>query len=568
MKDAAQKILEKKSPQEKFEQGLELLKETYLKRLSPQVIELQRLQELLKRGMLPQTSLQELSRMTHNSAGSGATFGFPDISKTARILHNSLKEFRTVNLRSKKASAERQTILKNLRAYEDACRKALENKDHINRLEIIESLAKIQPDQLQSSEKAITIFTAKLEAVLDIAEQLRNFGYSIEIEIDHKNLEKKILSDDGPQNILVYSDFSKQDAELFKSISDANNAEKKSILIIISPQDDYNSRLAAVRAGAQGFFKSGTDVLKIIDRLEHLFLARSAPPSYNVLIVDDDKMLAEFYSHALTSAGMNVTTLNHPQDCLKEISKQNFDLVMIDYAMPLCNGQELATIIRQHENYLTLPIIFISAREDIESLLMDSGLGIDDFMIKPFTPEQLVSVVRSRAKRAADLRALTIRDSFTGLLNHAHFLEILDQEHARAKRTAQNSALAIIDIDHFKKVNDTYGHAAGDQVIKGLARLLQQHLRRSDIIGRCGGEEFGIIMPNCTGEEALRIIEAIRVKFSETIFRIDGQNITASFSGGICPINAKDTTDTNSTIRIADKALYRAKTNGRNRVEF
>jgi PleD family two-component response regulator len=142
--------------------------------------------------------------------------------------------------------------------------------------------------------------------------------------------------------------------------------------------------------------------------------------------------------------------------------------------MPGASGQEIAKVIRQQDAYLSIPIVFLSAESDIGRQREAMSLGGDEFLHKPIQPEHLVSAVRSRVIRYRALRALMVRDSLTGLLNHTSYKERLRAEVARAKRQNKMLSVAIIDIDHFKNVNDTYGHPAGDRVIKNLSRLLKQ----------------------------------------------------------------------------------------------
>ena len=232
--------------------------------------------------------------------------------------------------------------------------------------------------------------------------------------------------------------------------------------------------------------------------------------------------------------------------------------------MPKCNGQELATIIRQHDKYVSLPIIFLSARDDLEQLLTNTGLGIDDFLVKPVTSDQLVAAVSGRAERSAELQVLMARDGFTGLFNHAHFMVMLEVELGQVKRFKISTAYVSIDIDSFKSINDNFGHASGDMVIKALSRLLQQRLRRSDIIGRCGGDEFGITMPDCTIENALLIMESIRQQFADMSFKSDKGEIKVTFSAGVAALNHFDKVD--DLTKATDSALYEAKNQGRNRI--
>jgi diguanylate cyclase (GGDEF)-like protein len=193
------------------------------------------------------------------------------------------------------------------------------------------------------------------------------------------------------------------------------------------------------------------------------------------------------------------------------------------------------------------------------------SLGGDDFLTKPIKAAHLVSLVVSRLERLRVLRSYMIRDSLTGLLNHTSFNTYLSQHVNRARRQNARMALAMLDIDHFKKVNDTYGHGFGDTVLKGLSRMLRQRLRKSDIIGRYGGEEFVALLLDATPTNAYRVMEDIRVHYSNLQHNAGEAGIVkVTFSCGIATFPEFPSPGVMS--EAADKALYLAKNSGRNKV--
>jgi diguanylate cyclase (GGDEF)-like protein len=240
------------------------------------------------------------------------------------------------------------------------------------------------------------------------------------------------------------------------------------------------------------------------------------------------------------------------------------DLVLMDMYMPTCNGLELAAVIRQQEAYVSIPIVFLSTEANLDMQLKAMQIGGDDFLTKPIQPEQLVSAVSSRVQRSQTLRSLMVRDSLTGLLKHTIVKERLEVETARAQRQGIPMAFAMIDIDHFKLVNDMYGHATGDRVIKSLARLLQQRLRKSDIIGRYGGEEFALILPNTDSMAASKVLDELRDGFARIRQQSNGAMFYTTFSCGVAEFPSCD--NAARLIDAADRALYAAKHAGRNRV--
>jgi diguanylate cyclase (GGDEF)-like protein len=188
--------------------------------------------------------------------------------------------------------------------------------------------------------------------------------------------------------------------------------------------------------------------------------------------------------------------------------------------------------------------------------------GGDDFLDKSIKPEHLISTISTRVVRYRELRALMMRDGLTGLLNHTTIKERLEQEVLRADRNGLPLSYIMIDIDHFKKVNDTYGHPTGDRVLKSLSQLFTQRLRRTDIIGRYGGEEFAIILPNTSINNALGVMEELRNSFENIRHRSNEEEFSVTFS---CGIASFDRFKTQSELNeAADKALYIAKREGRN----
>jgi diguanylate cyclase (GGDEF)-like protein len=229
------------------------------------------------------------------------------------------------------------------------------------------------------------------------------------------------------------------------------------------------------------------------------------------------------------------------------------------------NGLELTRMIRQMDEFVSIPIVFLSGEDDFIKQMEAMSLGGDDFLTKPIKATHLVAMVRSRLERLKTLRSYMIRDSLTGLLNHTAFRSILIQEVNRCKRQNQRLAVAMLDLDHFKKVNDTYGHAVGDTVLKGLSRLLKQRLRKSDIIGRYGGEEFVVLLLDVDAENAYKVMDEIRQHFSGVEYHPTSSSVlSVTFSCGIATF--PELTDPKLLTEAADQALYMAKHAGRNRV--
>jgi diguanylate cyclase (GGDEF)-like protein len=237
------------------------------------------------------------------------------------------------------------------------------------------------------------------------------------------------------------------------------------------------------------------------------------------------------------------------------------DLILLDLYMPYCNGQDLAGIIRQMDNLLSVPIVFLSAEASSDLQLRAMSTGADAFLTKPVSPDDLLLTVQSRIKRGRAVHDLVTKDPLSGLLNRRESIRRLDEEISRSRRDGTRLSVAMLDLDHFKKINDTQGHAVGDWVIKFFSRSMQKIFRESDIIGRHGGEEFVVIFPDTEPEAAQLACKRLKKYIKESEADLP---LSFTYSGGLALVEEKD--DSNSILERADLALYKAKEKGRNKV--
>jgi diguanylate cyclase (GGDEF)-like protein len=333
--------------------------------------------------------------------------------------------------------------------------------------------------------------------------------------------------------------------------------------LVIAAHGDFSTRLRAVRAGALGFYTAPVELPALLARLDQLTCRQPREP-YRVLLVDDERTTVDYYAAVLERAGMVVESVSDVAEVLVRLDEFAPEVVVADIYMPRVSGIELAMVIRQQERYDDIPIVFLSAERNIDKQLSALGMGADDFLMKPLEPEHFVSALSARAQRARALRAAMTHDGLTGLLNHKSIKAVLEKELLRSRRGGTPLAVALLDVDHFKQINDRRGHPVGDQVLRALARLLQQRLRRSDHVGRYGGEEFLLILPDTTGATAYTVVEELRAAFALLQHRCESGAFTASFSGGVAA--AAPISTAAGLLGAADKALYVAKLAGRDRI--
>jgi diguanylate cyclase (GGDEF)-like protein len=333
--------------------------------------------------------------------------------------------------------------------------------------------------------------------------------------------------------------------------------------VFLSARDDFAARLAAVQAGSEAYFHKPVRAIDIVAMLDEL-TRQQRPEPYRILVVDDEIEIASYHSIILQEAGMVTHQLSEPARVLDVLQEFRPDMVLMDMYMPGCNGHDLAKVIRQIPDYVGLPIVFLSSETDRKKQFSAMRIGAEGFLTKPIVPEDMVAAVAIRAERMRALRSLMARDSLTGLFNHTTTTQLLENAIANAKRGSNVLCFAMIDIDHFKQVNDTRGHPVGDQVILALSRVLQQRLRNTDIVGRYGGEEFAVILQGISIEDATRLLDELRQDFSRVIFHSASGEFSCTFSAGIARYPMHKSME--ALREMADKALYEAKHGGRNRI--
>lgn len=316
------------------------------------------------------------------------------------------------------------------------------------------------------------------------------------------------------------------------------------------------------RAGANICIPAAVKLSDILSRILDLVESREQE-THRVLVVEDSKTAVAHIQRTLDLHGIDSRAIHTPLDLIQAITNYQPHAILMDMHMPFCSGVEVTRALRQIPEFQSVPVIYLSSESDIAQQVEALRLGGDQFLTKPANPIILAAVVKTKIERHREMLRSSRHDSLTGLLNHSTSKELLEQMVRRALPTGR-LAVAMIDIDRFKSINDNYGHPVGDQVIRSLAWLLRGRLRNTDLVGRYGGEEFIVVLNGTDGEDARLLLDRIRNDFAELPHAHARGSLRASFSCGITSIPAQMTGST--LIEAADEALMRAKHQGRNRI--
>jgi len=298
-----------------------------------------------------------------------------------------------------------------------------------------------------------------------------------------------------------------------------------------------------------------------------------------VLIAEDDPVSCHLLKSFLIKWDYDVAVATDGLAALKILeSEDNPRLAVLDWMMPGVEGPQICQCIREHKNRPYVYVLLLTARTEKRDLLRGLGLGADDYLTKPFDAEELRArlLVGERILNLQDdliaareeLRFRATHDILTGISNRASIMDALRSELARQVREHRSFGVILADIDHFKNVNDTYGHLCGDQVLQAVALRMKESIRPYDTIGRYGGEEFLIIAPASDAAGTLALAERIRGALEATPVSTQGGDVHLTASLGATVSTDAQGVDPQRLLRLADQALYRAKQQGRNRSEL
>jgi len=421
-------------------------------------------------------------------------------------------------------------------------------------------LPRVTSPRREGEAPLVLLYGSDAGTARDLAPQLAHYGLRLDWHGDP--VSALAAATDGPATVVLVD----VDAG-FSPMIDATVAElgRRGIAwCATAGQSDYALRLQAVRRGASFFFVAPLTVAALMPVIDPLAFPVEEPP-YRVLMLDDSRTVLAGVRRAMAPfADIQLGILSQPHKVLEVLQFFSPDVLLLDIHMQGCTGLEVAQIIRQHKAFESVPIVFLTGETDPNAQNEAMRLGADDLLLKPVATELLYNVVTQKARRYRGLRRLMEEDSMTGLYNHGKTKAMLQQYLQQAARLDKPMAYALLDIDHFKRINDTHGHGMGDQVIMSLSRHLKQRVRATDVVGRYGGEEFALLLFDCAPQEAVHLVDELRESFAALVHDPAGARFSVTFSGGVAFY--PDCRNVPTLMARADEALYEAKKAGRDRV--
>ena len=505
-------------------------------------------------------SLAEVRLRFHGLSGTGATFGFPRVSVLGMQGEHACDAV---------AEAARPPTPEEIRTW----RALVEEVREAFRAEAApaekEPAGTAEPGDAAAppvAARTIEILVAHDDAEFRkaLAAHLEREGMTVTVASDLADAQT-ILSQRVPDALVVDMLFGGGGGgALVEKLRGMPGGEGPAAFVVGEPAG-FVDKVEAIRCGADAYFEQPIDWELFTRRLRQL-LERTNAEAPRILSVEDDPDQASFIKAVLEAAGYVVRICPDPARFEAEAIAFTPDLVLMDIVMPGVSGYDLVRFLRQNEKYAAVPVVFLTAESREHSRIEVIRAGGDDHLVKPVAPALLISTVAARIERAQFLKSLLGRDGLTGLLTHTAFLEGARGALLRQKRTpGKGASFILIDLDHFKAVNDRHGHPVGDRVLTALSALLRRRLRGSDLVGRLGGEEFAVILEDLIPEESVRLMDRLLEEFSAMPHVGAGRAVFhVTFSAGVAGFVNGMTVD--AWRQAADDALYEAKSAGRRRV--
>lgn len=491
-------------------------------------------------------AIDSLKTRFHRLAGSGGSYGLPRVTEIARAMEQRI----LTDPPPEPAESELfENAIQDLRVAFDSAAADAEMP--------------LQFGRIPGFGYRTLLMMGESELRARMIEGLNECGFEVDVhetEVDPWSVSVSAR----PDLVVVGADAGDEPLTLARHWA-APTADRPRAVVVADPNDQFD-RLQLAATGVDAIFgESGLP--RGLTQFARGLAQIGAPPA-KVLVVEDDPSQSQLFAAWLGQINAGVTICQTAERARQLLAHETPDIVLLDVDLPDVDGFAIARLMRQEPRLALVPIVFLTARHTMDDEMEGLRAGGDDFMVKPVDRNHLLQVVRTRTERGRRIREMVHRDGLTGVLNHATLMAELEHAVAFAKRHGEPICFLMLDLDHFKRINDTHGHMIGDQVLMHVARVFRKVVRHSDLLGRYGGEEFGVILRRCPPANGRQIAEKLRQSLAESPMVLrNGEEITLRVSIGVSsyPGSGESGAD---LCDAADRALYRAKSAGRNRVEM
>lgn len=393
-------------------------------------------------------------------------------------------------------------------------------------------------------------------------------GYSVD-RIESSEELKEMLGSLAPDMIVLDANFFEEVEHLGEFVKRVRQRVNSQIpLLAMSEQNDLNARLRAMRAGVDGFVPLPTPPQEAALRIRELLDANSADP-FRVMIVEDDRSQAMFAESVLRKAGMDTQAVTDPLETLQKIEQFRPDLVLMDLYMPNISGMELTAIIRERDQFINTPIVFLSGEQDSEKHFEALSAGGDDFLAKPIRPKHLISAVTNRARRARTLarkRVLDPKDQTTGLFHRTYLIDRIHDALLNEDRSQMPGGLLFIEIEGAQNLREQQGLAVYEPVMKQVGANIASFARPDEVAARYGDASFALLSTSRVASELEALAHEIVDRLARELVEVDAHSVNVAARIGVCGFSPQ-ISDAAQMINAAERACMRTRQKGNAAVE-
>lgn len=482
----------------------------------------------------------------HTLAGSLGTFGFSEGSQLARKIEHLLQT-------GKSAGTKEAKHLSKLVA---ALRQEIERTPQ----EFV-----LEPVMLRDERPLLLVIDSDRQLARELVIEAETQGVQAEVATNLSEARDKIERD-NPNVVLLDPSVGNTIQEGLTLLAQVSKQTPPVPVLVFTDHDSLSDRVAVARFGGTAFLQKPVPSNQVLEAVAQVLQRTETGAEAVVMVVDDDPQILAALRALLEPWGFKVITLEDPRRFWEKLEASSPDLLILDIKMPYLSGVELCQVVRNDSRWGRLPVLFLTAYTDANTVNQVFTAGADDFVSKPIVGPELLTRIINRLDRIKLLRSLAETDPLTTVSNRHRSTQDLDKFLRLSQRQNQPLCLAILDLDKFKQVNDRYGHATGDAVLRQVGQLLRQSFRGEDVVARWGGEEFVVGMYGMTRNDGMqqlrRVLETLR---QQEFTAPDGSKFQVTYSAGVAQY-PEDGPDLQSLYQSADAALYQAKATGRARV--